>query len=64
MGAYIMTPADRKAVVERFKEIQDTEVEWNRDPVQIRLSDEQAAALGVTGKWIDQLDGFVEFMEE
>lgn len=64
MGAFIMTAKDRVAVAAKFKEIQETEAEWNRGPIQIRVNDALAADLGITGRMMDQLDGFVEFTEE
>ena len=63
-GIYIMTTEQRISLNKKFKEIQDTEVEWKRAPVFIPLSDEKAAELKITGRTIDQLDGFVEFAEE
>lgn len=38
-----------------------TEVEWKEEPLMIRLTNELADKLGVTGELMEQLDGIVTF---
>ena len=38
-----------------------TRVEWEEEPLKIRLTDELADKLGVTGELMEQLDGIITF---
>ena len=59
-GVINMNNAVRKA----FTEILDSEVEYDEAPVDIRINEDMAAKLGVTGELIDQMDGFINFIYE
>lgn len=58
-GQYKMTPDIRKA----YAEILDTEIEWTDAPVEIRITDDDAKAMGITGEILDILDGLIIFAE-
>lgn len=63
LGNFIMNREQAERTRERFMEIQKTEVKWRRPPVVFPISDQQAAELGITGRVMDDLYGFVNFTE-
>lgn len=50
-------------ILKEFKEIQEAEVEYEGEPVEIRITEAIAEKLGITGEIIDMVDGFITFTE-
>ena len=50
-------------ILKAFKEIQDAEVEYDGEPMEIRITEDIAEKLGITGEVIDMVDGFIRFVE-
>ena len=49
------------AINMKLFDMRATEVEWKEEPLMIRLTNELADKLGVTGELMEQLDGIVTF---
>ena len=50
-------------ILKAFKEIHEAEVEYDGEPVEIRITEAIAEKLGITGEIIDMVDGFITFTE-
>lgn len=59
-----MPMAEVAKINKELNDMRQTEVEWKEEPLTIRLTDELTEKLGITGEIIEQLDGFVNFVEE
>lgn len=58
-----MPMAEVAKINKELDEIRATDVEYDVTPITIVLNDELTEKLGVTGEIIEQLDGFVNFVE-
>ena len=50
-------------VLRELKKIQQTEVDWKDKPVKIEMTPAMFQRIGVTAEMLENLDGFVEFVE-
>lgn len=63
-GTMNITTENVNQVNAGMSEIQTAEVEWNEPPVKITLNADLTEKLDITGEIIEQVEGFIEFMEE
>lgn len=58
-GQVTVTPELKNSLADIMK----TEVDYNLEPAKIYIKQEEANILGMTAEIIEQLDGFIEFVE-
>lgn len=62
-GTYPMNQEQQRVFMTRIREIQKTEVSYDKTPETLFLTAEQIRLLGITGRVMDNLDGIINIVK-
>lgn len=60
-GEPVVTRENETFIASKFRDIRETEVEYDHPVMEIKLTDELVEKMGICGQTIDELDGFILF---